>query len=216
MAGAAALTLGYRKQDKGTHCGILYESEDGSLKMLHFASHRRLLSESTWQGYMQIPSRVLPAQIFAISDICRLVYKKHAGSLMYSARKAQYFSHDGSLIETAVGAGFTCSNFVAELFRTRGCALVDLTTWPEANAKDRTFFAGLFSSFRLRFPFDRAHFSAAEDPDCRWSRLLPEHLGAAMTKAPPAAQYEALRNPAKALKANLLAAYPAIDQGVRN
>lgn len=213
MPEAATLTLGYRKGDRGTHCGVLYESKDGSISMLHLAGHRMLLSVKAWPHYMEIPTpRLLPAQRIAISDVCRFIFEKHgAKGLPYSAYIAQYFTPEGDLVLDRIGAGFTCTTFVADIFRTRGCALVDLTTWPPGNALSDRFFAWLVDLFRVRYPEDKAHFDAVADPDCKRSRLRAEELCAAASIAPPPSDYSAIKNRAKRLYKNLVSAYHSFD-----
>lgn len=180
--------------------------------MLHFAGHKMLFSSATWKNYMEIATnRLLPVQRLAISDTCRHVFTKQRTTLPYSASKAQFLTPEGDLVSGELGAGFTCANFVAELFRTRGCALVDFTTWPQANSSDRTFFKTIFDTFTNRFPWDKSHFKAAQNPDATWSRLLPEQLAAAARIAPPAAVYDQVREKAKHLKRSLTTAYGSID-----
>jgi hypothetical protein len=162
---------------------------------------------------MEVPTpRLLPAQRIAISDLCRFIFDKHGpNGLPYAAYIAQYFTPDGDLVVKQIGAGFTCATFVADIFRTRGCALVDLKTWPPINAKGKSFFAMILNLFRNNFPEDKAHFDAVADPDCKQSRLRAEELCAAASLAPPSASYAKIKASAERLYKNLLKAYRSID-----
>jgi hypothetical protein len=183
--------------------------------MLHFATHKALQSEETWASYMEIPTpRLEDAQRIAISNWCRARYQKFGPKgtdiLAYSAQIEQHFTDDGELTNAELGAGFTCTTFVAEAFENHGCALVDRSTWPRASGNDVRIVRALYALFRLRHPDDRAHFDAAENTT-DWTRLLAEQLCAAARLAPPTVNYKRVKRAAERLREDLFRAYTPLN-----
>jgi hypothetical protein len=83
MAHAANIGLAHHRH--GTHCGIFYESANGTLRFLHLAAQNVLKSDEPSLRYMVLAVYGLEdIQRSAISDMCRFTYGRYRDSIAYS------------------------------------------------------------------------------------------------------------------------------------
>jgi hypothetical protein len=200
---ASIAGVGLAHHADGGHCGIYYEVDDSKrLAMLHLADHNKLRSHEPSEYYEDFPSRFPPREQAAVSDLCRVIYEKHASEgLRYAVTRNDGFFADGSLKLDENGTGFSCATLVKAIYDVDGRPLIEDKTWPEADNKDREWLEKHLIRLRAEVEGDLddlAHLDAV-DVTCKWSRYRPEQIAYAMTIAPPAATYKQIRKPAELL-----------------
>ena len=192
MAEVASIGLGHTSH--GLHCGLFYEDVSGSVKFLHFAKQAKLFSDDESAEYYEVRCPLPERDKIAVSDFCRLVFRSHASKgLRYAATRTDEFLPDGSLRVDKHGTGFTCSTFVKAILAVIGRPVLQDATWPPASFEDLDWMRKIFKWMGglLKSAASKKHF-AKVDLNCRWSRFKPEEVAAAMTLAPPPAEYKAV------------------------
>ncbi len=123
----------------GAHLGVAYQDSSGTPKLLHLAFHKNLILESypknNWLVCQLPVDEDAGAQIVALLNASAKLYSNHLSPFGFDyginlfagqgciAPDGRYEPKDGC-------DGYTCSTFVAEIFKSFGFDLVDLNSWP--------------------------------------------------------------------------------------
>lgn len=169
----------------GSHLGVAYPDEDGTLKLLHLAAHKRLVIESypppAWiASRIEIPP-VLSSQVVAL---LREMGAKNPvpgnpshfdyGINLVAGQGA--ISGDGTYSPNLDSDGFTCASIIAEVFRFMGAGLVALESWTQTNINYAWGCAIVCMLKAAHVPED--HIKAVEKNNIGL-RLRPEEVAAA-------------------------------------
>ncbi len=123
----------------GSHLGVAYRNGDDAAKLFHLEFHRRLAIDdyprAEWLAACVPIDDVAGAQIVALLDGAAKLYPSRSapGSYDYGIALltgAGSIAPDGAYSPKDGCDGFTCSSIVAEIFRSFGFPLVDLSNWP--------------------------------------------------------------------------------------
>lgn len=121
-------------QDCSFHAGIAYRDEDSTVFFIDQAGHMWFRNRACREyGVFSIPNlKEEDAQYLA--GFCGRIARAHRnGRIPYSFQFDPDLLFDvntGRLSTTDSGAGFSCSTFVAAVFRSSGINLIRETTWP--------------------------------------------------------------------------------------
>lgn len=124
----------------GSHLGLAYQDSSGTPRLFHLAFHKRLrldlYPESDWL-FCQFPiDEDAGAQIVALLNASAKLYSNQIspssfdyGINLFAGQGC--IAADGSYEPKEGCDGYTCSSFIAEIFRSFGFELVDLNSWPK-------------------------------------------------------------------------------------
>jgi len=168
-----------------THSGIAYRTRQGGpLMMLHLGAHLRLYSDPIGTNLIfSVPEMKEEDQEF-IAGFCRIIKRSDGrGSIPYSFEydpDVMFDRDTGRLTTSDIGQGFTCSTFVAAVFRSSGNPLIDLHSWPgSANDEDVTARKEVLRLWRESGRADLIARSAEIEPSIRARRVRPEQVAGA-------------------------------------
>lgn len=124
----------------GAHLGVAYQDSSGIPRLLHLAFHKRLqldlYPESNWLVSRFPVDEDAGAQIVALLNASAKLYSNQKspsgfdyGINLFAGQGC--IAADGSYEPKDGCDGYTCSSFVAEIFRSFGFDLVDLNSWPK-------------------------------------------------------------------------------------
>jgi hypothetical protein len=163
----------------GTHIGLLHRADGKSVNFLHLCDNRILKNDATAPSSMTvwIDPDGDPIKLEAVAGWCRLIYRLHGNGTMpygFSSPEA-FFQDDGRVRKDRVG--LTCATLVLAIFHQVGIRIIDYSTWPKLNAKDKRDRAEFAKHIRATDP---AQYCRLET-DATKSRYKPIHVAGAIS-----------------------------------
>jgi hypothetical protein len=188
-----AVVIGESDVDQ-RHIGIMHRAEGAKPRVLHLAWHCHLRNEACPPYFTcWIDPPVLPERLRNFAALCRRVWRKNQqGGIPYA------FSNPDGAFDLNTSAfligptrfGLTCATFVLELFNHAGLSLAILDTWPAERPGDREWQQAII--VKLEGRATSAHIEHLRS-EIGAARYRPEEVGAAASIAPPATEFDTIK-----------------------
>jgi hypothetical protein len=163
----------------GKHIGILHRADTTSpVKVLHLCDHLLLKDEVPPPGLTAwIDPDIDSAILDLVTDWCRLIFYLHGtGAMPYGFSSPEaFFDGKGNIQKDRVG--LTCATLVLAIFHQVGISVIDYSTWPKLNAKDRKDRAGMGRHIAKGDPSQAVKL----ETDATKSRYKPLHVAGAIS-----------------------------------
>ncbi|MCU0654746.1 MAG: hypothetical protein MUF64_05485 [Polyangiaceae bacterium] len=132
------------------HTGILFEHSDGSMMLLHLASHQTLRMNQPTRKNGWVRARIPKERLEQVAALCERIWHKHGTNIPYGFRYvATRFSRAGEF-KKGLGTGetgLTCATFVLAVFASVGLDLLRLEEW-EKRPEDGARFEEILNTFK--------------------------------------------------------------------
>lgn len=120
----------------GTHCGVLFQSADGTPWILHLAWNYRLMSGPVDDQYAWVEASLAASNRKLLAILADRIWNRQP-QIPYGLTSlgVSFDPESGNINTVPPGHGLTCASFILTLLRSKGFHLLDEDTWPE-NAND--------------------------------------------------------------------------------
>lgn len=170
---------------EGHHAGIIFVGEDGTFKLLHLAWHNQLVQESfcllkDFYDYYWSETSLHNHVKEGVVSLCEAILESYLDGKMpygFSNPESAIDPNTGKLNNTVIG--LTCATFVAAVFDSRQCTIIDLKSWGGGNLKEDEFYKKIV---RIMRNYDHDQYeNINNDPNIIGSRISPLHILSAGT-----------------------------------
>jgi len=184
----AAIAIGIpdRTRPHQLHTGVVYREKPDHIKMLHLQFHHVLMNDAVGEDYFVVEMDFIEERLQAVSALCRRIARKYVnGGIPYGLTPPNdvFDAVTGELLLGPTATGLTCATFVLAIFQAARLPLIDLESWPPADAFDRRWQLWIASMLR-KHTRDDAHADAVLS-EVGVGRIRPEHVAAAGINANP-------------------------------